>query len=71
MVLNPSGVLLDFYRPAPTRPGLFCARAQPWTCGHLGRKGNGPPGWQTPWLGRRNLRLLVEGVQLAAQLLDD
>ncbi len=39
--------------------------------GHLGRKGDGPPGWQTFWLGRRSLRLLVEGVQLAAQLLDD
>ena len=39
--------------------------------GHLGRKGDGPPGWQTLWLGRRSLRLLVEGVQMAAQLLDD
>ena len=39
--------------------------------GHLGRKSDGPPGWQTLWLGRRSLRLLVEGVQMAAQLLDD
>lgn len=39
--------------------------------GHLGRKGDGPPGWQTLWLGRRSLRLLVEGVQMAAQLLDE
>ena len=39
--------------------------------GHLGRKGDGPPGWQTLWLGRRTLRLLVEGVQMATQLLDD
>ncbi|WP_166648263.1 IS4 family transposase [Hymenobacter sp. UV11] len=39
--------------------------------GHLGRKGDGPPGWQTLWLGRRSLRLLVEGVNIAAQLLDD
>jgi hypothetical protein len=39
--------------------------------GHLGRKGDGPPGWQTLWLGRRSLRLLVEGVNMAAQLLDD
>ncbi len=39
--------------------------------GHLGRKGDGSPGWQTLWLGRRSLRLLVEGVQMAAQLLDD
>ncbi len=39
--------------------------------GHLGRKGDGPPGWQTLWLGRRSLRLLVEGVNMAAQLLDE
>ncbi|MGI4870505.1 MAG: IS4 family transposase [Janthinobacterium lividum] len=38
--------------------------------GHLGRTGDGPPGWQTLWRGRRSLRLLVEGVQLAAQLAD-
>ena len=38
--------------------------------GHLGRKGDGQPGWQTLWLGRRSLRLLVEGVNMAAQLLD-
>ena len=38
--------------------------------GHLGRRGDGPPGWQTLWLGRRSLRLLVEGVNMAAQLLD-
>ncbi|NVO33512.1 IS4 family transposase, partial [Hymenobacter lapidiphilus] len=29
--------------------------------GHLGRNGDGPPGWQTLWLGRMSLRLLVEG----------
>lgn len=39
--------------------------------GHLGRTGDVPPGWQTLWLGRRSLRLLVEGVNMAAQLLDD
>ena len=39
--------------------------------GHLGRKGDGPPGWQTLWLGRRSLRLLVEGVHMAAQLLEE
>ena len=33
---------------------------------HLGRKGDGSPGWQTRWLGRRSLRLLVEGVTMAA-----
>jgi hypothetical protein len=36
--------------------------------GHLGRTGDGPPGWQTLWLGRQTLRLLVEGVLLAAHL---
>ena len=39
--------------------------------GHLGRKGDGLPGWQTLWLGRRSLRLLVEGVNIAAQLLEE
>ena len=39
--------------------------------GHLGRRGDGPPGWQTLWLGRATLRLLVEGAHLAAQLRDD
>lgn len=39
--------------------------------GHLGRTGDGPPGWQTRWLGRQTLRLLVEGVNMAAQLPDD
>ena len=39
--------------------------------GHLGRKGDGPPGWQTLWLGRRCLLLLVEGVKMAAQLPDE
>ena len=34
--------------------------------GHLGYKDDGPPGWQTRWLGRRSLRLLVEGVNMAA-----
>ena len=39
--------------------------------GHLGRTGDGPPGWQTLWLGRRSLRLLAEGVNMAAQMLDE
>ena len=39
--------------------------------GHLGRTGDGPPGWQTLWLGRMSLRLLVEGVHIAAKLLDE
>lgn len=36
--------------------------------GHLGRTGDGPPGWQTLWLGLMSLRQLVEGVRLAAYL---
>jgi hypothetical protein len=36
--------------------------------GHLGRTGDGPPGWQTLWLGLVSLRYLVEGVRLAALL---
>ncbi|WP_125932585.1 IS4 family transposase, partial [Hymenobacter glacialis] len=56
-------------RPLDTVRAVFLALAA--LGGHLGRKGDGPPGWQTLWLGRRSLRLLVEGVQMAAQLLDD
>ena len=36
--------------------------------GHLGRASDGPPGWQTLWLGLMSLRRLVEGVRLATQL---
>ena len=56
-------------RPLATVREVFLALAA--LGGHLGRKGDGPPGWQTLWLGRRTLRLLVEGVNLAAQLLDE
>jgi hypothetical protein len=33
--------------------------------GHLNRKGDGLPGWQTLWQGMTRLRYMVEGVQLA------
>lgn len=36
--------------------------------GHMGRKGDGPPGWLTLWRGLYDLRLLVEGVRLARRL---
>ena len=36
--------------------------------GHLGRKGDGLPGWLTLWRGLYDLRLLVEGVRLAIGL---
>ena len=55
-------------RPLATVRAVFLALAA--LGGHLGRKGDGPPGWQTLWLGRRTLRLLVEGVQMAAKLPD-
>ena len=32
--------------------------------GHLNRKGDGLPGWQTLWQGMTRLRHMVEGVQL-------
>jgi len=36
--------------------------------GHLNRKGDGLPGWQTLWLGMTQLRHLVEGYRLALGL---
>jgi len=36
--------------------------------GHLNRRSDGRPGWQTLWRGMNTLRGLVEGVQLARQL---
>jgi len=36
--------------------------------GHLNRKGDGQPGWQTLWRGMNRLQTLVEGVQLARRL---
>jgi hypothetical protein len=36
--------------------------------GHLNRKRDGLPGWQTLWQGMRKLVLLVEGVRLAHKL---
>ena len=56
-------------RPLDTVRAVYLALAA--LGGHLGRKGDGPPGWQTLWLGRRSLRLLVKGVNIAAQLLDE
>ncbi|MDQ2771816.1 MAG: transposase, partial [Bacteroidota bacterium] len=56
-------------RPLATVREVYLALAA--LGGHLGRKGDGPPGWQTLWLGRRSLRLLVEGVHMAAQLLQE
>ncbi len=35
--------------------------------GHQGRKGDGPPGWQTLWRGWQKMQLMVEGVRAAQQ----
>ena len=32
--------------------------------GHLGRRGDGPPGWRTLWKGWRKLSDLAEGARL-------
>ncbi len=53
-------------RPLVTARDVFYALAG--LGGHLGRTGDGPPGWQTLWLGLMSLRQLVEGVHLAAYL---
>ncbi len=57
---------LRSHRPVQTVRDVYYALAA--LGGHLGRKGDGPPGWQTLWRGLMSLRLLVEGVRLAAQL---
>ncbi len=36
--------------------------------GHMGRKGDGTPGWITLWRGMSKLQALVEGVRLAQQM---
>ena len=53
-------------RPLVTARDVFYALAG--LGGHLGRTGDGPPGWQTLWLGLLSLRQLVAGVRLAANL---
>ena len=35
--------------------------------GHLGRKGDGPPGWLTLWRGWRTLHQMVQGAKLMAE----
>lgn len=37
--------------------------------GHMNRKGDGMPGWQTLWRGMERLNLLVEGVHLARKFM--
>ena len=56
-------------RPVQTIREVFLALAA--LGGHLGRTGDGPPGWQTLWYGLMSLRRLVEGVRLATQLLPE
>ena len=42
----------------------FC-RALAMLGGHQGRKGDGPPGWQTLWRGWQKLQLMVKGARAA------
>jgi hypothetical protein len=44
--------------------GEFC-RALARLGGHPGRKGDGPPGWQTLWRGWQKLEWMVQGVRTA------
>jgi hypothetical protein len=37
--------------------------------GYLGRRGDGPPGWQTIWKGWRELQQLVDGARLFARMI--
>ena len=53
-------------RPIQTVRDVFYALAG--LGGHLGRAGDGPPGWQTLWHGLVSLRYLAKGVRLAALL---
>ena len=53
-------------RPLATVRGVYLAAIG----GHLGRTSNSPSSWQILWLGRLSLRLLVEEVNIAAQLPD-
>nr|WP_126555038.1 IS4 family transposase [Dictyobacter kobayashii] len=36
--------------------------------GYLGRKGDGPPGWKTLWLGWMYIQNVLQGMQLASLL---
>ena len=53
-------------RPVQTVRDVYYTLAE--LGGHLDRRGDGPPGWQSLWRGLMTLRLLVEGVRLATQL---
>ena len=57
------------HRPVRTVAEVYLALAA--LGGHLGRKGDGPPGWQTLWRGLQQLRFVVEGVRLAPHILDE
>ena len=53
-------------RPVRTVAEVYLALAA--LGGHLGRKGDGPPGWQTLWRGLQQLRFVVEGVRIAPEI---
>ncbi|WP_460677748.1 IS4 family transposase, partial [Hymenobacter coalescens] len=62
--------VLRHHSPRPLATVHDVYRALAALGGHLGRKGDGPPGWQVLWHGRTALRLLVDGVHLATQWRD-
>ena len=58
-------------RPPGTLSADACWRQIARLGGHQGRRGDGPPGWQTLWRGWQYVQTLLHGVQLAALLQDD
>ena len=65
------GLLARFGSVGPAFAGRRVPAGRYTLGGHLGRKGDDPPGWQILWLGRRSLRQLVEGENMATQILDE
>ena len=58
-------------RPPGTLSADACWRQIARLGGHQGRRGDGPPGWQTLWRGWQYVQTLIPGVHLAALLQDD
>jgi len=55
-------------RQAPEQPAQQCWHTIARKGGYLGRKGDGPPGWKTLWLGWFYVQALLEGVHLTSLL---
>ncbi|GCE30384.1 IS4 family transposase [Dictyobacter alpinus] len=54
--------------PAQTMTVRQCWHGIARQGGYLGRKGDGPPGWKTLWLGWMYIQNVLQGVQLASLL---